>query len=85
MVLGLFIILYIVNSSVLENNQQSNALICLQAKQKIEYPMFQIQIIDTYNVFLYSKFPFPQSRQHIKVSKLKLKLSSFFRMLSWTL
>ena len=34
-----------------------------QPKQ-IEYPMFQIQIIDTYNVFLVSKFTFPQSRQH---------------------
>jgi len=39
--------------------------------------MFQIQIIDTYNVFLFSKFTFPQSRQHIIDSKLKLKLSSF--------
>jgi len=74
MVLGL-LVHYIIYSSVPEKNQHSNAHICLQAKQKIEYPMFQIQIIDTFNVFLYSRFPFPQSRQHIKVSKLKLKLS----------
>jgi len=39
--------------------------------------MFQIQIIDTFNVFLFLKFTFPQSRQHIINLKLKLKLSSF--------
>ena len=39
--------------------------------------MFKTQTIDTYNVFLFSKFTFPQSRQHIIDSKLKLKLSRF--------
>jgi len=77
MVLGLTAHNIKVNSSVPENNQHSYANIYLQAKQKIEYPMFQIQIINIYNVFLYLTFPFPQSRQHIIVSKLKLKLSSF--------
>jgi len=38
--------------------------------------MFQIQIIDTQNVFIFSKFTIPLSRQHIIVLKLKLKLSS---------
>ena len=40
--------------------------------------MFKNQIVDTYkHVFLFSKFTFPQSRQHIIFLKLKLKLSSF--------
>ena len=41
--------------------------------------MFQNQTIDTYKVFLFSKFTFPQSRQHVihVVAKLKLKLPSF--------
>jgi len=69
MVLG-FIIHYIkANSYVSENNQHSNAHIRLT---KVEYLMFQGQIIDTYKVFLFSKFTFPQL-----VSKLKLKLKSF--------
>jgi len=73
MVLG-FIVHYIkTKSSVLENNQHSNAHICLQTKEKIEYWMFQVQNIDTYNVFLFSKFTFPQLRQHNIVSTLMLK------------
>jgi len=38
--------------------------------------MFQNQIIDTYNVFLFSKFTF-LNQDNRSVSKLKLKLSSF--------
>jgi len=74
-VLGLIVYFIIANSSVPENNQHSKAHICLQ--KKIEHPMFQNQVIDTYNIFLFSKFTFPQLRQHIIVSKLQLKLSSF--------
>jgi len=73
MVLGLIIHFIIANSHVPENNLHYNAHICLQTNKKIEYPLFQNQIIDTYNVFLFSKFTFPQSRQHIIVTKLKLK------------
>ena len=45
--------------------------------EKPLYPMYQIQIIDTYNVFFFSKSTFPQSRQHIIDSKHKLNFSSF--------
>ena len=39
--------------------------------------MFKNQIIDTYNVFLFSKFTFPQSRQHIIISKTEIKIIKF--------
>ena len=75
MVLGLIVhLIYIIaNSSVSEKNQHSNTHLLTNKNKKIEYPVFQNQIIDTYNVFLFSKFTFPQSRQHIIVLKLKLK------------
>jgi len=45
--------------------------------------MFQNQIIDQimYMFFYFQIFTFPQSRQHIIVSKLKFKLSSFVLLL----
>ena len=38
--------------------------------------MFQKQITDAYNIFLFSKFTF-LNKDNISVSKLKLKVSSF--------
>ena len=70
MVLGLIVHYIIANSSVSENNQHSNAHICLPTKKKIKYPMFQIQIIDTYNVLLFSN--------SLKFSKILSKKSDHF-------
>jgi len=86
MVLDLIVHYIMANSSVPDKTSTSTHTSAFKQKQNdwisnvSKSNNWHIQYIS------FSKFTFPQSKQHIIVSKLKLKIWSFvFRIFKWTL